>query len=173
MFGTPPGEAATSTSQHAVNLRTRLDAAYHRVCSQLGLQQRRHKALYDQKASGPPYKLHDLVWLHCPAVQRGKCRKFQLLNSPRRRVVHFDRLKPHRGSEGQDGRSSTHNSPGTARPNCPAQPQPATEDEEYLDLVWERDLGNLPAPEPHQATTDYAAGPVARRTSVLSSEQAP
>ena len=66
MFGMPPGEDL---------LRQRMEAAYHRVRSQLCLQQRRQKNLYDRKVAGAPYCVGDLVWLHSPAIARGSSRK--------------------------------------------------------------------------------------------------
>ena len=119
MFGMPPGEESVSPSHYAFLLRQRMEAAYHRVRSQLFLQQRRQKNLYDRKVAGAPYCVGDLVWLHSPAVARGSSRKFhrpwqgpykivkvitdviyriQHMKQPRRRiVVHYDRLKPYHG----------------------------------------------------------------------------
>ena len=117
MFGPPPGEESTSSSQYAFLLRQRLESAYHRVRTQLALQQRRQKTLYDRKVAGHSYSVGDHVWLHCPAVTRGNSRKLhrpwqgpykivkvitdvlyriQLVKQPRRRiVVHYNRLKPY------------------------------------------------------------------------------
>ena len=172
IFGIPPGEVAVSPSQHVLDLRKRLEDAYHRVRSQLGLQQRRHKMLYDRKVSGSPYKLHDRVWLPCPAVQRGKSPKFhrpwqgpyqiikvisdvlyriQLLSSPRRRVVvHFDRLKPYKGSEDGDGHVPTRSN---VSPSNPAQQHLTTDDDEYIDTVG-RNQSNVPAQETDQAAQE-------------------
>jgi len=41
MFGPPPGEESTSSSQYAFLLRQRLESSYHRVRTQLALNQRR------------------------------------------------------------------------------------------------------------------------------------
>ena len=83
----------------------------------MGLKQSRQKELYDQKTKGAPFKTDDLVWLFCPAVPRGKPRKFHCpwqgpyrvvkpisevlyqispQGSKRKQmIVHFDRLKPY------------------------------------------------------------------------------
>ena len=117
MFGLPPASAPQQVNQYALDLRTHLETAYQRVRSHMEMQQRRQKALYDKTAKGHPFKVGDLVWLHCPAVPRGKSPKLhcywqgpykvvkplgdvlyllQHRDSPRKRtVVHFDRLKPH------------------------------------------------------------------------------
>ena len=75
MFGMPPGEESVSPSHYAFLLRQRMEAAYHCVRSQLFMQQRRLKNLYDRKVAGAPYCVGDLVWLHSPAVARGSSRK--------------------------------------------------------------------------------------------------
>ena len=82
----------------------------------MGIQHVRQKTLYNKSIHGDPYKAGELVWLHCPAVPRGKSPKLhrywqgpytvvrslgdalfliQHRDSPRKRtVVHFDRMKP-------------------------------------------------------------------------------
>ena len=119
MFGPPPDEVVTSPNEYALDLRSRLEKAYHKVRSHLGLSQQRQKLLYDRRVVGAPYEENDLVWLHCPAVPGERSRKLhrpwhgpykvvkaisdvvyriQHLDPPRRRlVVHVDRLKPYRG----------------------------------------------------------------------------
>lgn len=116
MFDTPC-EQSSCPSQHASNLRTRLDDAYSRVQEQMKLAQRQQKTLYDHKNKGAPFNVGDRVWLHIATVPRGASRKFhrpwqgpykavkvlsdvvyriQKEDSPRKRcVVHFDRLKPY------------------------------------------------------------------------------
>ena len=96
-----------------------MEAAYHRVHSQLFLQQCQQKNLYDRKVAGAPYCVGDLVWLHSPEVAQGSSRKLhrpwqgpykfvkviadvvyriqQMKQSCRRIVVHYDRLKPYHG----------------------------------------------------------------------------
>ena len=55
-----------------MGLRLRLDRAYRQVREYMGLQQRRQKVHYDKLCKGKPFKVGDMVWLHCPAVPRGK-----------------------------------------------------------------------------------------------------
>eukprot|EP00731_Ephydatia_muelleri_P033704 Em0036g8a len=105
-----------NVNQYALDLRARLEGAYRLVRDHMGIQHLRQKTLYDRSSHGDPYKAGDLVWLHCPAVPRGKSPKLhcywqgpysvvktlgdalfliQHRDSPRKRtVVHFDRLKP-------------------------------------------------------------------------------
>ena len=52
-----------------------LDRAYRQVREYMGLQQRRQKVHYDKLCNGKPFKIGDMVWLHCPAVPRGKSPK--------------------------------------------------------------------------------------------------
>ena len=147
MFGLPPGEESVSPSHYALLLRRRMEAAYHHVRSQLSLQQRRQKTLYDRKAAGAPYCVDDLVWLHSPAVARGSSRKLhcpwkgpyrvikvitdvtyrvQQMRPPRRRVVvHYDRLKPYHGQWESSTPETVSTPAGQSDPVTP----PDTEDE--------------------------------------------
>ena len=117
MFGKPLGVTTTSTSEYARALEQRLVAAYEHVREHLGIEQRRHKQLYDRKVAGKPYKEGDSVWLYCPAVPQGHSKKLHACwkgpytvakvykkgvyqikwNLPphKQQVVHFDRLKPY------------------------------------------------------------------------------
>ena len=116
MFGLPPNSSPQQVNQYALDLRARLEGAYQLVRVHMGIQHLRQKTLYDRLVHGDLYKAGDLVWLHCPAVPRGKSPKLhrywqgpytvvqplgdalfiiQRKDSPRKRtVVHFDRLKP-------------------------------------------------------------------------------
>ena len=82
----------------------------------MGLQHQRQKELYNKSSNGDPFKIGDMVWLHCPAVPRGKSPKLHcfwqgpyrihkvvsdvlynisLRDRPHKhQVVHFDWLKP-------------------------------------------------------------------------------
>ncbi|KAL5486594.1 hypothetical protein EMCRGX_G019096 [Ephydatia muelleri] len=117
MFGKPLGVTTTSTLEYARALEQRLVAAYEHVREYLGIEQRRHKQLYDRKVEGKPYKEGDSVWLYCPAVPQGHSKKLHACwkgpytvakvyekgvyqikwNLPphKQQVVHFDRLKPY------------------------------------------------------------------------------
>ena len=117
MFGTltPPGQAATSSSDYALNLRQRLEKSFQEVRAKMSQKQIRQKELYDQKSHGAPFEMNDRVWFNFPAIPRGKHKKFHRLwqgpfvikkkisdvlyqiqqeNSSRNQIVHFDRLKP-------------------------------------------------------------------------------
>jgi len=147
MFGPPPGEELTSSSQYAFLLRQHLESAYHRVRTQLALHQCRQKTLYDRKAAGHSYSVGDHVWLHCPAVTRGNSRKLhcpwqgpykiviadvlyqlQLVKQPWRCiVVHYNRLEPYQGHR---------NGHGLESPPVPIQPsnnQPSPESDYNYD----------------------------------------
>ena len=75
MYGLPPSTTPAQVNQYALDLRLRLESAYHQVRERMGLRHQRQKALYDRATHGKPYAVDDLVWLHCPAVPRGKSPK--------------------------------------------------------------------------------------------------
>ena len=52
-----------------------MEQAYQLVRDRLQLQQRRQKALYDRTTNRSLYAIGDHVWLHCPAVPKGKSAK--------------------------------------------------------------------------------------------------
>ena len=117
MYGQPPNTLALSASEYSLQLRRHLEHSYHLVRDHLNLQQKRQKNLHDKSCYGVPYKQEDLVWVHFPAVPRGRTPKFhcpwrgpyrvkkvindvlyrfQLVDGPRRNIIiHFDRLKPY------------------------------------------------------------------------------
>ena len=79
VFGNPPFELATCrcSCMHALQLRNTLESAYHKVREYLRVESRRQKEGYDHRVKevSPSYNEGDLVWLHCPAVPRGRSRK--------------------------------------------------------------------------------------------------
>lgn len=99
------------------NLRKQLEGAYEKVRRHLKIQHRRQKQLYDRKVAATPYNVGDKVWLHSPAIPKGRSKIFhrpwqgpytvtkvisdtvyriKRVDPPHKRfVVHFDRLKPH------------------------------------------------------------------------------
>ena len=129
MFDTPPGyPSPSSTSRYAQTLRKYLQEAYHFVREHTKSRQLRQKELCDRRIGGNPYQVHDRVWLHCPAVPKGRARKFhrpwqgpfrvvtvlsdavyriQREGSRQRKVVHFDRLKPYHGPQMEEGEEAT------------------------------------------------------------------
>ena len=116
MFG-HPAPPPSSCTQYVENLRKTLESAYQRVRQHLTTQHRRQKQICDHKIEGAPYAVGDKVWLHSPAVLRGRSKKIfrpwqgpcivikiisdvihriKKMEPPHRRiVVHQDRLKPY------------------------------------------------------------------------------
>ena len=119
MFGKTPDPVQEHT-EYARELRAHLENAYRLVREHTKAAQKRQKDRYDHQASGGRYKVGDRVWLHSPAVPRGRSPKLHRpwtgpfvvvkvlsdvtyrvqLEKPkpgRRRqrfLVHFNRLKP-------------------------------------------------------------------------------
>ena len=113
MFGSS-NNADVSTSTFAAELRSRLSEAFSKARENTAVRHERQKEFYDEKVHGKPFAVGELVWLHSPAVPRGKPKKFhhpwsgpykvikvlstvnyriQSVNGRKRYVVHFDRLK--------------------------------------------------------------------------------
>ena len=116
MMGKGP-EPGTTHSEYVERLRKKFEVAYEHVRERMGSMQKRQKQLYDRSATGGRFAVGDMVWLHSPAVPRGKAAKFHRFwkgpfqvkkvlsdvtyriqstaGSRRQRlVVHFNRLKP-------------------------------------------------------------------------------
>ena len=72
----PAPHAPESLSQYAVNLRERQLEAYDRVREQLGASHRLQKEFYDRSAAATALRIGDQVWLHTPAVKKGRTAKF-------------------------------------------------------------------------------------------------
>ena len=116
MFGLPPSVPSQQVNQYSKDLTARLDTAYKMVRERLGFRQCRQKAVCDKRKVGGAYGVGEWVWLHCPAVPRGKSPKlhsywkvpYKIIkvlgnvlyliqhrdSSRKKTVVHFDRLKP-------------------------------------------------------------------------------
>ena len=75
MYGLPPQTSPTEVNQYALDLRLHIEKAYQQVREHMGLQHQRQKELYNKSSNGDPFKVGDMVWLHCPAVPRGKSPK--------------------------------------------------------------------------------------------------
>ena len=119
MFGKNPDPVQEHT-EYARELRARLENAFGLVREHTRAAQKWQKDRYDRRASGGRYEVGDRVWLHSPAVPRGRSPKLhrpwtgpfvviKVLSEvtyrvqsekpkPGRRrqrfVVHFNRLKP-------------------------------------------------------------------------------
>ena len=119
MFPSPDHSVIGSSSspkKYADVLRASLSKSYERVRLYSKKKQQHQKQFYDRGARGSPYQVGDIVSLHDPVVKKGHSRKFhrpwkgpfkvvKLLgsttyriqdckNSGKRKVVHFNRLKP-------------------------------------------------------------------------------
>ena len=162
MFGLPPGETSTSPSQYALTLRHNLESIYHEVRTKTGLQQNRQKELYDQKSRGSPFKVGDLVWLHCPAVPRNSHKKFhcpwqgpstvtKTINdvlyqispqgSPRKKlIVHFDRLKPYHARQVPGGTQNQPESSDSESDKTGHEADPEDTEEDYFYFQEDREL---------------------------------
>ena len=115
VLGTIPQEA-TTVPEYIAHLHDSLKKSYEHVRNQMGHHQQQQKTHHDALVQGKAFEVGDLVWLHNPAVPRGKSHKLhrpwtgpykvvkrisetvywlQHLQWQRRRpVVHFDCLKP-------------------------------------------------------------------------------
>ena len=114
LFNSPTAEKVTTSHGYAEALKERIQQAYPRVRDHSAVEQRKQKANYDQLAQASTFETGCLVWLHCPAVPRGKSPKFHrpwqgpfkvvkkigsvyriqhLQNTRKRLVVHSNRLK--------------------------------------------------------------------------------
>ena len=113
MYGSP-NPAPRTLTEYAAHLRQNLEEAYQKVRDKMGHKLDQQKELYDQRIHGKPFEPGDKVWLHSPAVPRGRSRKlhrpwkgpfrvlarvtYRLKNSRNRSqkiIVHFNRLKPY------------------------------------------------------------------------------
>ena len=74
MFGKTPDPVQEHT-EYATELRARLENAFELVREHTRAAQKRQKDRYDRRASGGRYEVGDRVWLHSPAVQRGRSPK--------------------------------------------------------------------------------------------------
>ena len=114
MLGTTTPNPST-VPQYVADLRTILEQAYAYVRDHMGHKLAQQKERYDVRSNGKPLEVGDLVWLHNPAVPRGKSRKlhrpwtgpYRVLDEisdavyrvehtrcrHKRPVVHFDPLK--------------------------------------------------------------------------------
>ena len=147
MYQTPVTEAR-NTSQYVWTLRKSLQDAYALVRDNLHAASFRQKELYDEKIHGKPYNVGDLVWLHNPAVPRGQARKlycpwtgpFKVVKrlssvvyriqdtrgKRKRKVIHFNRLKPYLSRSTLPSDQAVAGNPATTRSNqsTPNRTQP-------------------------------------------------
>ena len=106
MLGTT-SSTETTLPQYVTRLRTILKTMYEHVRNHMEQKQAEQKLRYDARSQGKPFTIGDLVWLHSPAVPRGKSRKlhrpwtgpFRIIAKPsdpnyRLQHVQFRRRRP-------------------------------------------------------------------------------
>lgn len=74
VLGTIPPEA-TTVPEYVAHLHDSLKKSYEHVRNQMGHHQQQQKTHHDALVQGKSFEVGDLVWLHNPAVPRGKSRK--------------------------------------------------------------------------------------------------
>ena len=115
IFGWSHDISHPSPSHFLIKLKSSLSEAYDNVRARMKTQQEKQKEIYDEKVHGPPFNKGDLVWLYTPVLHQGFSRKLnhpwsgpfrvieriadvtyriQHLRNRRKKVVHFNRLKP-------------------------------------------------------------------------------
>ena len=175
-----PTPSSSTPGQYASLLKRRLSDAYNRVrlCSKR--QQDRQKDFYDRGVRGEPYTIGDLVMLHEPAVPRGHSRKLhrpwkgpyrvvrvlgptvyriQDCTHPRRKkVVHFNRLKPVSGLNVPPCSNPDNSLPSTASPS----PMPTLNSRDYDSDEFE--LAVLPLPVVEEQSPPQTRQPLRRST---------
>ena len=75
MYGSSPQEVMLPVGEYVQNLRNTLQNAYALVRERLQVEHQRQKDFYDEKVYGKPFEVGEMVWVHSPAVPRGRSRK--------------------------------------------------------------------------------------------------
>ena len=76
MFGRVP-DHQPELSQYVRELRESLEEAYEHARENLQASQQRQKAYYNQRATGTPFQVGDLVWLWVKEIKKGQTRKLK------------------------------------------------------------------------------------------------
>ena len=164
MYGTNRTEPDTAAG-FAQKLKEGLQEAYKLVREKCQAEHKRQKALYDERVHGKPFSPGDLVWLHSPAVPRGRSRKLHhpwkgplkvverlgesnykiksLQGRKKTQIVHFDRLKSCVASTAEDRQNSR---PPTT-PETQIDRQPTGKHVELLDSYDDEPVAEEPAPD--------------------------
>ena len=71
-----PSVEETNSHGYAEALKERIQHAYQRIRDHSAIEQMKQKANYDRFTQENAFETGSLVWLHCPAVPRGKSPKF-------------------------------------------------------------------------------------------------
>ena len=163
MLGTAT-QTSCSIPQYVANLRNSLETAYEYVRSQMGHKQEQQRDRYNAKAHGKAFETGDQVWVHTPAVPRGRSKKLhrpwtgpfrvleklsksvyrlQHVRTPRKRVtVHFNRLKPCH----PDTRPPEPRTPSEQHPRVPPTSVPGAATGMGLELLDDDPMLVLPPP---------------------------
>ena len=160
------------TAQYAAGTKKSLQEAYRQVRRKLAVAHARRKDHYDKKIHGQPFKIGDLVWLHSPAVPRGKSKKLhhpwsgpyrvitkisesdyrikKLRGNRRLQIVHFNRLKACLPGTRFDDQPPEHETGGVSE-STDDGPNVFGQDMEPLDDDSEEDTPPPPPPQPPPA----------------------
>ena len=147
------GQEEQNVPTYAAALKKNLSEAYSNVQQSVSAKQDRQKELYNRKIHGNPHEPGNLVWLHNPAVPKGRARKFhrpwtgphqvlkqlsevtyQIKNTRNGRmaIVHFDRLKKCHPNT-RLPQPSRNSQPLLDTQTQPNRPRPVGSDLELLD----------------------------------------
>eukprot|EP00731_Ephydatia_muelleri_P019291 Em0012g116a len=187
MFGRPVVEADVCRSKYALELRNRLETAYHSARHQLGVESRQQKDLYDRSVRGSSFSIGDYVhvWLYYSAVTRGRSAKFHRpwkgpyiivkalndvvyrirnVDAPRKKlVVHFNRLKPYKHDSDQNDEARSEDSRPVQKSRKVPKPSGVVSPEE-LNESEDEELMYPPMhvhqPDPGQDLNNPVAQPV-------------
>jgi hypothetical protein len=121
VLGTPPGEESSSTRiEYVKDMNEKMEMAHQVAREKIKMRSDKQKKYYDLKVHGHRYDRGQFVWLHNPARKIGISPKLvrswegpyvvvkrmsdvtyrvQLNPRAKMKVVHFDRLKPYKGSD--------------------------------------------------------------------------
>ena len=185
MFGRQPNHKP-EVSDYVRNLRDTLEEVHEHAREHLQAAQKRQKDHYDQRIAGEQIEVGDRVFLHDPARKKGQTKKLhspwrgpyivmtrigdvnfriRAVDNPRKRkVVHFNRLKPcgvPNLVDQQHGPNQTV-SPATntpvRRPHIPPPYVPDETDLMYMDEATDVEVAVPERPEqfqePHAAVND-------------------
>ena len=185
MFGRQPNHKP-EVSDYVRNLRDTLEEVHEHAREHLRAAQKRQKDHYDQRIAGEQIEVGDRVFLHDPARKKGQTKKLhspwqgpyivmtrigdvnfriRAVDNPRKRkVVHFNRLKPcgvPNLVDQQHGPNQTV-SPATntpvRRPHIPPPYVPDETDLMYMDEATDVEVAVPERPEqfqePHAAVND-------------------
>ena len=174
MFGLEDSLPVHSPSTYASQTSQSLVEAYQLVRERLQTKHLKEEELYNRKVHGPPLQEGEKVWLFTPAVPRGDSRKLhrpwtgpykvlkklsevnyriQHLQNYKKRVVHFDRLKPY-SSQASAGNTPRRNTTTNIPPVEPNGLTAHATDGFQLELVED-----VEQPPPSPSTPDSSTQP--------------